>query len=541
MVSRIPIQIEPESENKAYLETKRARLNHWIHVDPNPTPPIRPPPVINDVLKATEARLSVSAPADRPFVTLAYAQSLDGSIATADGRPLALSSQPSLFRTHALRARHDGLLIGIGTVLSDDPRLTVRHTPGPNPQPLILDTGLRTPRPARLLNHPRSPWFLAGAPVDPARRAPLRAAGAQVFEIAHDPHGRVDLAQALLAVRGRGIASVMVEGGARVLRSFLEANLVDWVIITLAPVFIGGKPALPPGETTLPKIRLLGSGSLRPRPDRLGRTRVTRALIFSQPRQVRIVDEPAAEPGRGEVLVQTRVSGISAGSELLVYRGEAPADLPADVLLPALAGRLDFPLKYGYAAAGHVASVGPEVDPSVVGRAVFGFHPHQTHFVAALEELLLLPDGLALEQSVLLPNMETAVGLVHDGRPLAGEDVAVFGQGIVGLLTTALLGRMPLGRLVTFDNHSLRRRASLDLGARDSHDPANRETQAGLLRPFGEAGADLCFELTGEPHGARPGDRLRRIRRAASSSGRGTGTNRPCSTWAAGFTEAASR
>lgn len=211
----------------------------------------------DDVLRATEAQLS-AAPADRPFVTLSYAQSLDGSIADPHGRPLALSSPPSLFRTHALRARHDGLLVGVGTILADDPQLTVRHAAGPNPQPVILDTQLRTPLPARVLSNPRRPWFVAGAPASPARRIAMVAAGAQVIETARSAEGLIDLPSALAALAERGLRSIMVEGGSRVLRSFLIARLVDWVVITLAPVFAAGKPALPPDDRALPGMRFLG-------------------------------------------------------------------------------------------------------------------------------------------------------------------------------------------------------------------------------------------------------------------------------------------
>jgi len=214
--------------------------------------------VSDDVLKATEARLSAAAPTDRPFITISYAQSLDGSIALGDGRPLALSSPPSLFRTHALRARHDGLLVGIGTILADDPQLTVRHAAGPNPQPIVLDTDLRTPRAARLFAHPRPPWFVAGRPVAPARRAPLAGVGAQVFEVDRGPEGDVDLRAALGLLAQHGLRSVLVEGGARVMRSFLAERLVDWIVITLAPVFVAGKPALATGEGLLPEVRLLG-------------------------------------------------------------------------------------------------------------------------------------------------------------------------------------------------------------------------------------------------------------------------------------------
>jgi 3,4-dihydroxy 2-butanone 4-phosphate synthase/GTP cyclohydrolase II len=154
--------------------------------------------VTDDVLKATDARLSAKSATDRPFITLSYAQSLDGSIALQDGRPLALSSPPSLFRTHALRARHDGVLVGVGTILADDPQLTVRHAAGPNPQPIVLDTGLRTPLPARILSNPRRPWFMAGAPVSPSRRTALVGAGALVLEMPRTPENLIDLPAALL-------------------------------------------------------------------------------------------------------------------------------------------------------------------------------------------------------------------------------------------------------------------------------------------------------------------------------------------------------
>jgi GTP cyclohydrolase II len=197
-------------------------------------------------------------PGERPFITLSYAQSLDGSIAARDGRPLALSSPPSLFRSHALRARHDGLLVGVGTIVTDDPQLTVRHAPGPNPQPVVLDTHLRTPAPARVLKHPRPPWLVAEAQVSPARKAPLLAAGARVLDADRREDGLLSLPSVLAALRQQGLRSVMVEGGSTVIRSFLEARLVDWVVLTVAPVFVGGRAVLSPGNGVLPGLRLLG-------------------------------------------------------------------------------------------------------------------------------------------------------------------------------------------------------------------------------------------------------------------------------------------
>jgi riboflavin-specific deaminase-like protein len=193
---------------------------------------------------------------NRSPVTISYQSLTAGS--PGDGHPLALSSPPSLFRTHALRARHDGLLVGIGTILADDPQLTVRHAAGPNPQPVVLDTDLRTPRSARLFAHPRPPWFMAGRPVAAARRAPLAGLGAKVFEVDRGAEDDVDLRSALALLVQHGLRSVLVEGGARVLRSFLAARLVDWIVVTLAPVFVAGKPALAPGQGSLPEVRFLG-------------------------------------------------------------------------------------------------------------------------------------------------------------------------------------------------------------------------------------------------------------------------------------------
>jgi len=232
-------------------------------------------------------------------------------------------------------------------------------------------------------------------------------------------------------------------------------------------------------------------------------TLARRAVYFTGPLQLRIRDETFDPPGPGEVLVRTLVSGISAGTELLIYRGQAPGGLPADISLPALGGGLEFPLKYGYAAVGRVTDVGIGVDEKHIGTTVFAFQPHQTHFVLPLDQALPLAGDLLPEEAVLLPNAETAVNLVHDGRPMAGEQVAVFGQGLVGLLTTALLARQPLASLVTLDRYALRRQASLDIGAHESFDPSLDETLPRLLGALQKgsdyAGADLTYELSGEP------------------------------------------
>jgi 2-desacetyl-2-hydroxyethyl bacteriochlorophyllide A dehydrogenase len=227
------------------------------------------------------------------------------------------------------------------------------------------------------------------------------------------------------------------------------------------------------------------------------------ALYFTGPRQVALQTEPLPSPAVGQVLVKTIMSAISPGTELLVYRGLAPTDLARDETITALAGDFSFPLKYGYAAVGQVLELGPGVAPAWKGRLVFAFQPHVSHFIAATDELLGLPAGLDPEAALFFPNLETAVTLLLDGRPLIGEQVAIFGQGIVGLLLTALLRRWPLSSLVTLDLYPRRRLLSEALGAHLSLDPSTPDAMARLaagLQANGPCpGADLCYEVSGNP------------------------------------------
>lgn len=227
------------------------------------------------------------------------------------------------------------------------------------------------------------------------------------------------------------------------------------------------------------------------------------SLYFTGPYQVGLREEPLPAPSADQVLVQTQVSAISAGTELLIYRGQAPNDMPVDETIPSLAGDLNFPLKYGYTAVGRVIAWGADVAPQWHNRQVFSFHPHESYFLTSPAELIRVPSGLSSEEAALLANMETAVNLVMDGQPLIGEQVVVLGQGVVGLLTTALLARFPVGRLVTLDRHPIRRQKSMELGAHASLDPAAPGVLAQLFpsldRQDSYAGADLTYELSGVP------------------------------------------
>jgi 3,4-dihydroxy 2-butanone 4-phosphate synthase/GTP cyclohydrolase II len=181
----------------------------------------------------------------RPFVTLAYAQSLDGSIASGGKRPLALSSAEAMALTHALRAAHDAILVGIGCVLADNPRLTVRLIPGRSPQPVVVDSTLRCPLTANLLMHNgTSPWIVATNKADKKRQKLLEAAGATVIRLESPSGVRIDLSTLLKRLSKMGVSSIMVEGGAHIITSFLAERLVDQVVVTIAPLLVGGLRAV---------------------------------------------------------------------------------------------------------------------------------------------------------------------------------------------------------------------------------------------------------------------------------------------------------
>lgn len=222
------------------------------------------------------------------------------------------------------------------------------------------------------------------------------------------------------------------------------------------------------------------------------------SVFFTAPGEVQVRQATDPHPFDGQVLVQTICTAISPGSELLIYRGQFPTDLAVDDGITALGGEFQYPLRYGYAAVGRVIERGKGVDPAWEDRLVFAFQPHASCFAAETGVLYPLPEDVSIEQAVFLPNMETAVNFIHDGAPIIGERIAVFGQGIVGLLTTALLSQFPLAGLVTVDRYPLRRQASLEAGATACLDPLVPGLQAELIELLSD-GADLTYELSGSP------------------------------------------
>ncbi|MBV8737645.1 MAG: bifunctional diaminohydroxyphosphoribosylaminopyrimidine deaminase/5-amino-6-(5-phosphoribosylamino)uracil reductase RibD [Alphaproteobacteria bacterium] len=186
----------------------------------------------------------------RPLVTLKLATSLDGKIATGTGESRWITGPLARASTHKLRAEHDAIMVGTGTVLADDPQLTCR-LPGlghHSPVRIVLDRNLRIPPGAHVIAEAQETptWVLTLRSVNNASREAFLDRGAILIEIDSDAAGRIDLVAALQALGARGLTRVLVEGGARLAAALLEARLVDRLVWMHAPLVIGadGIPAI---------------------------------------------------------------------------------------------------------------------------------------------------------------------------------------------------------------------------------------------------------------------------------------------------------
>jgi len=233
----------------------------------------------------------------------------------------------------------------------------------------------------------------------------------------------------------------------------------------------------------------------------------TQKLFFEKKKTIRICEESLSPPGPGKVLVQATYSAISAGSEMLLFRGDFPEGLTTDIALSSLAGVMKYPLPYGYSLVGKVIDIGKKTDPEWLNKSVFLFHPHQSYIVVPQTELFLIPPELTEKDALFLPNMETAIGCVMDAAPLVGENAVILGQGIVGLLITAVLAKHPLNRLIAVDPLEKRRITAKNMGATDLLDPGNKNFFSEIRKicrpatkePDQESGPDLIFEMSGNP------------------------------------------
>jgi 2-desacetyl-2-hydroxyethyl bacteriochlorophyllide A dehydrogenase len=201
---------------------------------------------------------------------------------------------------------------------------------------------------------------------------------------------------------------------------------------------------------------------------------------------------PAVAPD--EARVRAIASALSHGTEMLVYRGQVPAELSLD--LPTLRGSFRFPIKYGYASVGRVVETGAAVQSLHAGDLVFVHHPHQTEYVVPASLPIRLPPDLDAETGIFLANLETALNVMLDAAPRLGERVVIFGQGVVGLLLTQLARRAGAGLVIAVEPLALRHDLARAVGADHVLPPGDGLVEA-VRRLTDGVGADLALEASG--------------------------------------------
>jgi threonine dehydrogenase-like Zn-dependent dehydrogenase len=209
------------------------------------------------------------------------------------------------------------------------------------------------------------------------------------------------------------------------------------------------------------------------------------AFWVVEPGRGEIRGETLPSPSGGDVVVRARYSGISRGTESLVFRGRVPVSEHRRMRAPFQAGEFPAPVKYGYSSVGIVEN-GP---PELRDHDVFVLYPHQTRYVVPPEAVYLLPDSVPPERAVLAANLETAVNVLWDGRPQVGDRISVIGGGAVGCLIAWLAARLPASDVQLVDVNPVRAAVARSFGAR-------------FASPGGAShGADLVFHASGSSEG----------------------------------------
>ena len=219
VVERVPLQVPANGVNGGYLRTKAERMGHLLRVE--------------DSHPAEQT-------ADRPRLTVHYAQTLDGRIATSTGNSQWISGEQSLRLAHELRAAHDAVMVGVGTVIADNPRLTVRLVAGRQPLRIVVDSTLRVPLDSAVLTDGAAPTLFLTTSAAPRRRVSgVLKQGASVAILPADSEGRVDLRAALRELWRREVRTVLLEGGARMITTAIAERMVDQLTVCIAPKVLG--------------------------------------------------------------------------------------------------------------------------------------------------------------------------------------------------------------------------------------------------------------------------------------------------------------
>jgi threonine dehydrogenase-like Zn-dependent dehydrogenase len=220
-------------------------------------------------------------------------------------------------------------------------------------------------------------------------------------------------------------------------------------------------------------------------------------ILFKASQQVTTVEKDSVRQLKGkQIRIRTECSLISSGTELKVFRGQFE-DAALDVnIMEMKNARMAYPLAYGYSLVGKVIECGEDVEDAenILGRSVFTFSPHASEVVTERSAVQLVPKGIDPIDAIFMPSVETALSLIHDTRPFIGEKIAIFGQGLIGLLVTAILSKMKMdmssqfGTITTFDTLPDRLAASVAMGASQALFPE----EASRAGPF-----DAAIEVSG--------------------------------------------
>jgi 2-desacetyl-2-hydroxyethyl bacteriochlorophyllide A dehydrogenase len=216
---------------------------------------------------------------------------------------------------------------------------------------------------------------------------------------------------------------------------------------------------------------------------------------------VEVRDLDVAAPGPGEVQIVTRFSGISAGTEMNVYRGRAPQwelhrDPDTKLFSSTHSPDWTYPFVYGYANVGEVSAVGDGVTTPKQGEMVFSYSPHQTVVLAEADRAVALPGAIDPKLGVLNANLNTALNGILDARPSVGDVVVVSGLGVIGLLATQLARRAGAGLVIGVDTIEFRRGLARRLGADAALSPADGVAEQ-VRRMTRNRGADIVIEASG--------------------------------------------
>jgi len=221
---------------------------------------------------------------------------------------------------------------------------------------------------------------------------------------------------------------------------------------------------------------------------------VARAFWIAAPGRGEIRPEALADPSADELVVRAKYSGISRGTEALVFRGRVPASEYQRMRAPFQSGDFPAPVKYGYASVGEIER-GPR---ELQGRTAFVLYPHQTRYVVPSASVHMLPDGVPAARAVLAANLETAVNGLWDADPRIGDRVVVIGGGTVGCLVAWLASRIPGCQVELVDVNPQRRDVSAALGVRFTSPDGLRDGADVVVHASGSAsGLALAFQAAG--------------------------------------------